>query len=217
MNRLIVSLPSSTSTTSSSDSSEPVRDQTRDQLAGHATHTDLHALSATSAGGDVQRWKSATGVAGFGSTSWVAACVMRWMRCDRAGWSAGVHAEEDAEAEKMLHIALETRGVLDDMMAAVDQDNQQQAIDAIRQHVSTQLQAVDGRLHACERHVNSAVVAQSRSRSASAPSRQAHDWAMEAVRVRCDHQEAVCTAMARRHYTAAAAYEPHHARFGRQA
>ena len=56
-----------------------------------------------------------------------------------------VHEEEEA----MMN-ALEARNVLDDMVHAIDQQQQQQRIDDLRQHLNAQLLKVEHRLEQCE-------------------------------------------------------------------
>ena len=78
---------------------------------------------------------------------------------------------------------------LDDMMATVDQDNQQQALDAMRQHINSQLQAVDDRLGTCERHVNNVLAAQHGGTKHS-PQMDHLTVGLEAVRARSEQQAA---------------------------
>ena len=163
-----------------------VRDQTRDQLAGHASHTDVHAVTAMvqSVRTEMEERDRSAGH----RMDQLARSLRGEMDAVRqSGLVAGAHTEDDdKEAQHLLHIALETRGVLDDMMTAVDQDNQQQAIDAIRQHVNAQLQAVDDRLHACERHVSNALAAQHTDKQS--PQIDKLTTGLEAVRARCEQQ-----------------------------
>ena len=63
---------------------------------------------------------------------------------------------EEREEEEMLAAALETRHVLDDMVAVIDDRQREQALDALRLHLSAQLQQAEMRISACEQEVRAA-------------------------------------------------------------
>ena len=70
------------------------------------------------------------------------------LRGDRRSDEAG-----RVEEEELMTNALEARGALDDMVAALEARQAEEALEALRQHVNAQMRAVDDRLEACERSV----------------------------------------------------------------
>ena len=88
-----------------------VRDATRDQLAGHASHTDVHSVTAMvqAVRAEMEERDRSVG----NRLDQLARSLRSEMDAVRqTGVGAGPHSDkDDKEAQRLLHIALETRGV----------------------------------------------------------------------------------------------------------
>ena len=164
-----------------------VRDEMREQLAGYTSHADIHSVT-TAVQAIRAEMEEREKRAGHRMDQLARSLRTELVTARQSVASAGQSTDEDhKEAQHLLHVALETRGVLDDMVAAVEHDHQQQALHAIRHHVNAQLQAVDDRLHRCEQHV-SHVLAAKQGGTNQLPQLDRLTVGLEAVRARCEQQ-----------------------------